>query len=1483
MKKLLLTISMLFCLLLSGITEGYAQNAMGIKAGTSRRSEIRILEENQQPFNSNTQTETKASETNIKTNQAKELLLDEGFEDGLDQWDLYNLGDWNPAFAVTSYFPHSGEKNLVHNYYGVNCNDWVVSHEIYLDQDYILEFWDLVRTSSYYDYSGVLISTGSGNPESGDFIEIYNAAGAVDFEWNQHIYDLSDYTGETIYIAFQYMGSNAHGYHLDDIRIIPPDFTDGALTAITNPAVGTTTSGGSVEDVTIQLTNFGTTTIEEVEIEWEVNGVDQTLFQSTDLDLAPEENIELIVGQFDFSEDGEYIISATCTVSEDLNPGNNSITGTYNVDDLGDAGIIAIQPQGNEGLGGFFDVIVKIKNYGNYSLESVNVKWSVNGETQATHTADNLGLLPGQSIYDTITQFDFTTPQLYEIIAATDVSADINPHNDTANVVFAPGVLFESFEGHPDLEFPPHHWIAENATPQADLGRQYHGYFGGMMLSGVGEFGEAVGYLKTPPLDIKEGDSISFYALLPIGPGGGLSVHWLNEETGELNHLYNVSQNLGEWNKITLDISAAAGINRIVFRVLSGGYSEGIVDYITSNATIHLHDHDLELGRFTHNPTPLADVEDTLSCSVKNYSPSAIGTSSYTIRLMEEPGVELASQSGQALNPMEETEYNFYHTFTDNNQHNLYFEIDYPEDTDQADNISDTIAVYPVPSQTSFVDIGDGTMPNLNIPFTTFGTDGWGDKDISQVIYHYDEIGSMGYIHGVSLHLDVYGMGYGQNIPLKVWVGETENTNLNDGWEPFENLTPVFDSVLVSQIYEYEMYIPFDEPYLYGGNNLVIQFLKYDPSFPCSWHNWTCTEVSEMRTIMSPHWYEIDPANPPSGVENVQQWVQIPNVTFAIDAFADLTDISGTVTDENNNPIEGAMVELDGSAIKDFTDDEGNYNLPPVPFGERTIKASALGFEDNLQTINIEEDNITLDFNMIAKPVVTISGYIEGTGNPGEPLEGVSIEITGYNTYEETSSVDGTFAIEVFGNAEYTINVSKFGYESYSTSMSITNENLDLGTIILQERIISTYNVSALENPDDIAAEIYWHDPATGMEDTLMFDYGVESYGLANGPNENVWLGNFIPNTEEITITSVTLYFINNPQGTGWVTIDIFDEKQNLLVSSEPFQTQNDTYITVDMPNLTYDGNLFIMLHWKGNPSTTHMLGTDFTTGISDLLYIGYPGEDFQLVSGYLGIYPGCALIRANVLKEGGNKGTHEGRAVQSYNIYRGLSHDLYNMENWTQMNNSPLIDLEYIDESWNETEPNDYRYAVEAIYAEGTSDVTFSNALSIPFFTPTNLQIFSDLVSGDIVFEWESPEHNVQSFNVYLDDLQNPLATGVTDLSYILTDLLSSGMHEIGVQANYNSGASEIETIEFVFTGLDDLDNKNTNIYPNPAKDFIHIQNASGAVLSISDLSGKVLIQKHCIDSIERIDVTKLPVGTYLVKIINGDQVTTHKINVIK
>jgi hypothetical protein len=73
---------------------------------------------------------------------------------------------------------------------------------------------------------------------------------------------------------------------------------------------------------------------------------------------------------------------------------------------------------------------------------------------------------------------------------------------------------------------------------------------------------------------------------------------------------------------------------------------------------------------------------------------------------------------------------------------------------------------------------------------------------------------------------------------------------------------------------------------------------------------------------------------------------------------------------------------------------------------------------------------------------------------------------------------------------------------------------------------------------------------------------------------------------------------------------------------------------------------------------------------------------------------------------------------------------------------------------------------------------------------------------------------------------------------------------------------------------------NKNFLVYPNPAKNVLHIQTNGKAIVSLTDQAGKVLLTKT-IDGSGIINIADLASGLYYLKINTTGE--TQKIIVIK
>ena len=141
----------------------------------------------------------------------------EGEEFPPSTWSHYAYGAGGWASTSTA---HTGQKAAWHTFSASEADSWLVSPQIQLPEDvnYLLKFFQRNNFMNDYGYSGVKISTGSGNPMQDEFVEVYEASATIG-SYSERLINLADYEGKVIYIAFVYQGTNAHQWLIDDIVI----------------------------------------------------------------------------------------------------------------------------------------------------------------------------------------------------------------------------------------------------------------------------------------------------------------------------------------------------------------------------------------------------------------------------------------------------------------------------------------------------------------------------------------------------------------------------------------------------------------------------------------------------------------------------------------------------------------------------------------------------------------------------------------------------------------------------------------------------------------------------------------------------------------------------------------------------------------------------------------------------------------------------------------------------------------------------------------------------------------------------------------------------------------------------------------------------------------------------------------------------------------------------------------------------------------
>ena len=83
--------------------------------------------------------------------------------------------------------------------------------------------------------------------------------------------------------------------------------------------------------------------------------------------------------------------------------------------------------------------------------------------------------------------------------------------------------------------------------------------------------------------------------------------------------------------------------------------------------------------------------------------------------------------------------------------------------------------------------------------------------------------------------------------------------------------------------------------------------------------------------------------------------------------------------------------------------------------------------------------------------------------------------------------------------------------------------------------------------------------------------------------------------------------------------------------------------------------------------------------------------------------------------------------------------------------------------------------------------------------------------------------------------------------------------------------------------SGVQNHTGKNLNIYPNPAATSISVENAAGAEISIYNVAGQKVMSIENADANETINISSLSEGVYVVRMVNGNEVATSKLSIVR
>lgn len=638
---------------------------------------------------------------------------------------------------------------------------------------------------------------------------------------------------------------------------------------------------------------------------------------------------------------------------------------------------------------------------------------------------------------------------------------------------------------------------------------------------------------------------------------------------------------------------------------------------------------------------------------------------------------------------------------------------------------------------------------------------------IEQIVYTYKTL--------TSNYPDIIDTEY-----LKLWICNTDESSLSDEagyWIPQEEFTLAYEGIVVLTSGQgQEMLFDLTTPFVYNGGNLciMVEHILSENTFE-NHFNFQATTLAEgdvrSRLYVSystPFDFTL-PTNDPSQMGMTLP--QLVDLKLNINSAAE-GSLAGTITNPGGNAIANALVRILGTDLQTTSNAQGQYAFSYVAPGTYTVKYSSFGYV----TASIETEitgPTTQDVELAYLPEATVQGTV--LDNDNNPVADAAIQISGYDNYSGTSDASGNFAIaEVFYAEDYTVTVSKNGYNSEIIELDVATSTVNMGDIYLTDKLESPSYVHAEKN--DANAEINWLSPLERTiyrrdGDNLVSQFGhnyageVAVFGQVFREPAKLYQMSWYLNEVDYPHEFVNVFvFALNAQGNPTNTI-LFEQANvpntdlewTIFIFPDTISVENGFYIALSHP---------LRLEIGIDGGTDPQYPFEYTVNwVSE----DYGSNEFLLMEDLgLGDLPGNLMIRA----EGYNIETGQklqspvaapSRSLNSFTISRLEEGQEQSPELWTMLADD-LTTTNYTDTDFSAVGPGWYKYAVKAVYSgDNSSEAAFSNRIenqlstqvtfNVTTNTPTNesvgalIKLSSD-TGNDVYTQYVETEDGVVVFN---------------------------------------------------------------------------------------------------------------------------------------
>ncbi len=326
---------------------------------------------------------------------------------------------------------------------------------------------------------------------------------------------------------------------------------------------------------------------------------------------------------------------------------------------------------------------------------------------------------------------------------------------------------------------------------------------------------------------------IDTLVIRPATPNGIVKVEFekFDIESYDLMTVFNGSSvnapKIGEFSATIIPIELKSLESTSADGALTFVFESDIMDRYTgwvANVTVsEKRSYDLAMTAFVGDLYAEEDVATKYVVKIQNKGLTAVVSDNYKVVIKDAIGNVIAQANGVDLAPTENADIALNATYANVGKVTLTATIEYSNDEDLSNN-SANFTVEVIAKGSKFVQIGTGTDEFLVSPASFMS-----HQSVSQTLYYADEIGvESGILKMISFPYYEVTSNY-PDVPVKVWVAETDREDLKASNLKSDEMTLVFDGNVPVRTIDTEWTIQLPEGYEYNGGTLAIMVFKDAP------------------------------------------------------------------------------------------------------------------------------------------------------------------------------------------------------------------------------------------------------------------------------------------------------------------------------------------------------------------------------------------------------------------------------------------------------------------------------------------------------------------------------------------------------------------------------------------------------------------------------------------------------------------------------